>query len=129
MKNFGFVKVAIATLNEGKIANPDINESQMEKLIQKAEVEKQAKIIVFPELSITGYTCQDLFQYSKLLEDSYIALENLVEFSEKYEILILVAAPVAVNDSLYNCAIAIQEGYVLGIVPKQYLPNYGEFYG
>ena len=74
MKNFGFVKVAIATLNEGKIANPDINESQMEKLIQKAEVEKQAKIIVFPELSITAYTCQDLFQYSKLLEDSYIAL-------------------------------------------------------
>lgn len=128
MKNFGFVKVAIATLNEGKIANPDINELQMEKLIQKAEVEKQAKIIVFPELSITGYTCQDLFQYSKLLEDSYIALENLVEFSEKYEILILVGAPVAVNDSLYNCAIAIQKGNVLGIVPKQYLPNYGEFY-
>ena len=127
MDNYGFVKSAIATLNEGKLADPDINEKQMEKLINKAEI-AGAKIIVFPELSITGYTCQDLFGFQKLLHDSNEAVKKLLTFSKKSDLLILIGAPVTVNDALYNCAIAIQNGNVLGIIPKQYLPNYGEFY-
>lgn len=129
MENYGFVKVAIATLNEGKLANPYENEKQMEELIYKAKL-AGANVIIFPELSITGYTCQDLFGYPKLLEDSTNAIEKLIKATNYYfsDILILVGAPVAVDDALYNCAIAIQNGDILGIVPKQYLPNYGEFY-
>ena len=127
MNNFGFVKVAIATINEGKLADPMINEKHMELIIYKAKI-AGASIIVFPELSITGYTCQDLFGYPKLIRDSNNAIKRLVSYSNKSDILIVVGAPIVVNDAIYNCAIVIQNGNVLGIVPKQYLPNYGEFY-
>lgn len=127
MENFGFIKTAIATINEGKLANPMANEKHMEKLIDQA-IAHGAKILVFPELSITGYTCQDLFGYPRILHDSNKAVEKMVKYSYSTDILIVVGAPVAVNDSIYNCAIVIQNGNILGIVPKQYLPNYGEFY-
>ena len=77
---------------------------------------------------MTGYTCQDLFGFQKLLHDSNEAVKKLLIFSKKSDLLILIGAPVTVDDALYNCAIAIQNGNILGIVPKQYLPNYGEFY-
>lgn len=124
---FGFIKVAIATLNEGILANPLENEKQIETLVDDA-IANGAKIIAFPELSITGYTCQDLFQFSKLLDDSNKAIKKLVEFSKNSYILITVGAPIEVNSTLYNCAVVIQSGNILGIVPKQFLPNYGEFY-
>lgn len=127
MKNFGFVRVAIATVNEGKIADPIFNAKKMEKLIEQAIFSK-AKILVFPELALTGYTCQDLFGYPRLIQDTNRAIEELLRYSKKCDILIAVGAPVSVNDVLYNCAIMIQKGKVLGIVPKQYLPNHGEFY-
>ena len=127
MINFGFVKTAIATLNKGKIAHPEINVKLMKKLIKRA-LNDGAKIIVFPELSITGYTCQDLFAFPKLINDSNEAIYDLVSSSCSTDILIIVGAPIEVNDAIYNCAIAIQNGKILGIVPKQYLPNYGEFY-
>lgn len=69
MNNFGFIKTAIASINEGKLADPLFNEKQIEKLIDQAFI-AGAKILVFPELAITGYTCQDLFEYPKLIEDS-----------------------------------------------------------
>lgn len=127
MINFGFVKTAIATLNKGKIAHPEINVKLMKKLIKRA-LNDGAKIIVFPELSITGYTCQDLFAFPKLINDSNEAIYDLVSSSCSTDILIIIGAPIEVNDAIYNCAIAIQNGKILGIVPKQYLPNYGEFY-
>ncbi len=127
MNNFGFIKTAIASINEGKLADPLFNEKRIEKLIEQAS-SNGVKILVFPELSITGYTCQDLFGYTKLLDDSNKAIAELVDYSNKSDILIAVGAPVTVKDAIYNCAIIIQAGKVLGIVPKQYLPNYGEFY-
>ena len=129
MNNFGFLKTAIATINTGKLAQPESNEKCMEKLITEA-INNEAKVIVFPELSITGYTCQDLFGFPKLLNDSNNAIKKLISFSLNYayDILIIVGAPVEVDDAIYNCGIAIQNGEILGIVPKQYLPNYGEFY-
>lgn len=127
MNNFGFIKTAIASINEGKLADPLFNEKQIEKLIDQA-YSAGAKILVFPELAITGYTCQDLFGYTKLINDSNKALEKLVSYSQRNDILIAVGAPVATKDAIYNCAVIIQSGRVLGIIPKQYLPNYGEFY-
>lgn len=127
MNNFGFIKTAVASMNEGKLADPIFNEKQIEKLIDQASI-AGAKILVFPELVITGYTCQDLFGYPKLIEDSNNALKRLVDYSKKSDILIAVGDPVTVNDAIYNCAVIIQSGKVLGIIPKQYLPNYGEFY-
>ena len=127
MNNFGFIKTAIASINEGKLADPLFNEKQIEKIIDQASIDG-AKILVFPELAITGYTCQDLFGYPRLINDSNQALEMLVAYSKKSDILITVGAPIATKDVIYNCAVIIQSGKILGIVPKQYLPNYGEFY-
>ena len=126
MKNYGFVKCAIATLNSG-LSNSLDAENRIKKLVLKAE-SKNVKVLVFPELSLTGYTCQDLFEYSQLIDSSMKALKNLVEFSSSCNVLFVVGAPINVNDILYNCAVIIYGGKIHGIVPKQYLPNYEEFY-
>jgi NAD+ synthase (glutamine-hydrolysing) len=126
VKNFGFVKCAIATLN-GNLSNPSSNTAKIISLIKQAE-EKDVKILVFPELSLTGYTCQDLFGNEQLLDETMKYLEDLVKYSADKDILFVVGAPVNVDDTLYNCAVVIQKGAILGVVPKQYLPNYNEFY-
>lgn len=126
MVNYGFVKCAIATCNSG-LSNPVSATQKMKDLILQAE-NRKVKVLVFPELSMTGYTCQDLFGYSDLLESSMENLKELVSFSKSYDVLFIVGAPINVSDTLYNCAIVIQGGKIHGIVPKQYLPNYGEFY-
>lgn len=129
MKNYGFVKCAIATFN-GQISNPEYNAKKIKGLIDEA-VSKEVKILVLPELSLTGYTCQDLFGMSTLLESSLEELENICKYTGSYlnsNPLILVGCPIKVNDALYNCAVAIKGGKILGVVPKQYLPNSGEFY-
>ena len=77
---------------------------------------------------MTGYTCQDLFGNSQLLESTKDSLKELVTFSEKYDVLFVVGAPLDFSDVLYNCAVVIKGGRIHGIVPKQYLPNCGEFY-
>lgn len=126
MVNYGFVKCAIASCNSG-LSNPVSATQKMKDLIFQADSRK-VKVLVFPELSMTGYTCQDLFGYSQLLESTMEALKDLVSFSASYDILFVVGAPINVSDTLYNCAIVIHGGKIHGIVPKQYLPNYGEFY-
>lgn len=126
MVNYGFVKCAIASCNSG-LSNPVSAAQKMKDLIMQAE-NRKVKVLVFPELSMTGYTCQDLFGYSDLLEASMECLKELVSFSRDYDVLFIVGAPINVSDTLYNCAIVIQGGRIHGIVPKQYLPNYGEFY-
>ena len=122
----GFIKVASA-IPAVKVADIQYNLSEIEKQVIKAEGEG-VEIIVFPELSLTGYSCQDLFQQQVLLDNIEIAVVQLLDFTRQLDITIIVGAPICVNSVLLNCALVIQHGKLLGIVPKTYLPNYGEFY-
>lgn len=126
MVKYGFVKCAIATCNSG-LSNPANATEKIKGLVIKAE-KQGVKVLVFPELSLTGYTCQDLFGNSQLREATMECLKELVLFSTSYDVLFIVGAPIDIIDTLYNCAIVIQRGEIHGIVPKQYLPNYEEFY-
>ena len=126
MKNYGFVKCAIATINS-KLSNSKDSVNRMKELVKEAD-SKDVKVLVFPELSLTGYTCQDLFGFTQLMETSMDSLKDLVEFSKDYDVMFVIGAPINVSDTLYNCAVVIQGGKIKGVVPKQYLPNYSEFY-
>lgn len=126
MKNYGFVKCAIATFN-GKIGNPAENASKIKERILLAE-ERKAKILVLPELCLTGYTCQDLFGTTHLMEECMVQINQIRKFTLTKSILVLIGAPLNINDVLYNCAIAIKHGRILGVVPKRFIPNYKEFY-
>ena len=122
----GFIKVA-AAVPSVRVADCKYNVEQIEELIALAEG-KGVEIIVFPELCITGYTCQDLFSQQLLQEASESAVLLLLDFTRQLDIISIVGLPIAVGDLLLNCAVVIQKGQILGIVPKEYLPNYGEFY-
>ena len=110
-----------------KVADCSYNVQQIESLIAMAEG-KGVEVIVFPELCITGYTCQDLFKQTLLLEQAETSVLMLLDFTRKLDIISIVGVPVVVGDLLLNCAAVIQKGDLLGLVPKTYLPNYSEFY-
>ncbi len=122
----GFIKVASA-IPSVKVANCQYNLQQIETVIATSEG-KGVEIIVFPELSITGYTCQDLFRQRVLLEEAELCVMKLLDFTRNLDIISIVGAPMIVGDLLLNCGIVIQKGNILGIVPKTFLPNYCEFY-
>lgn len=124
--NYGIIKVASA-VPVVSVADCIQNTKQIESIIAQAEGQG-VEIIVFPELSITGYTCQDLFRQQLLLDSAENCVMQLLEFSRQLGIITIVGAPVTVGDLLLNCAIVIQSGKILGIVPKTFLPNYSEFY-
>lgn len=123
---YGFITVA-AAVPSVKVADTEYNVKQIEDFVAQAEG-KGVEIIVFPELSVTGYSCQDLFLQQLLIEQSEVAVMQLLDFTRKLDIICIVGAPVNISGSLYNCAIVIQHGVIVGMVPKTYLPNYGEFY-
>lgn len=123
---YGFIKVASAVPSV-KVGDCKYNLDQIESLIIQAEG-KGVEIIVFPELAITGYTCQDLFRQSMLLEACESSVMMLLDFTRQLNIISIVGLPVVVGNLLLNCAAVIQKGQLLGIVPKTYLPNYSEFY-
>ncbi len=123
---YGLIKVA-AAIPGVRVADVEYNIQQIESLIAQAEG-KGVEIIVFPELSLTGYTCQDLFQQQLLLEKAEEGLLILLDFTRKLDIISVVGLPVRIGSLLYNCAAVIQHGCLLGVVPKTYLPNYDEFY-
>ncbi|WP_033148707.1 NAD(+) synthase [Prevotella sp. P6B1] len=123
---YGFVNVA-AAVPTVKVADVDYNIQQIESLIAQAEG-RGVEIMVFPELCITGYSCQDLFKEQLLLDHAEDGIVKLLDFTRKLNVIAIVGLPVVVNGLLYNCAAVIQSGSLLGIVPKVYLPNYGEFY-
>ena len=110
-----------------KVADVDYNVQQVESLIAQAEG-IGIEVMVFPELCLTGYTCQDLFKEQLLLDRAEQGIIMLLDFTRKLDVIAIVGAPVVINGLLYNCAVVIQGGSILGIVPKTYLPNYGEFY-
>ena len=123
---YGFVKVATA-VPAVKVADVEYNVQQIESLIAQAEG-RGVEVIVFPELCVTGYSCQDLFKEQLLLDRAESGILTLLDFTRKLDIISIVGLPVVINGLLYNCAAVIQGGTLLGIVPKTYLPNYAEFY-
>lgn len=122
----GFIKVASAVPSV-KVANCQYNLQQIETIIATAEG-RGVEIIVFPELSLTGYSCQDLFRQRMLIEESELSVMKLLDFTRNLDIISIVGLPVVAGDILLNCATVIQKGDILGIVAKTYLPNYCEFY-
>ena len=124
--NYGLVRVA-AGIPQVRVADPDWNVRQIENLILQAQ-NQEAEILVTPELSLTGYTCADLFQQQMLLDESEIALMKLMDFTRSMDIITIVGTPVSYHGCLLNCAAVIQKGKLLGLVPKTYLPNYQEYY-
>ena len=123
---YGFVKVA-AAVPAVKVADVEYNVQQIESLIAQAEG-RDIEVMVLPELCMTGYTCQDLFKEQALLDRAEQGVMLLLDFTRKLDIITVVGVPVVINGLLYNCAAVIQAGQLLGIVPKTYLPSYGEFY-
>jgi len=124
--NYGYIKVA-AAVPSVKVADVDFNLQQIENIISEEDA-NGVEIIVFPEFSLTGYTCQDLFQQQILLETAEDAIKKLKEFTKDKDIISIVGLPVEVGNILLNCAAVVQKGELLAIVPKTYLPNYAEFY-
>ena len=123
---YGFITVA-AAVPSVRVADTEYNLRSIECEIAKAEG-RGVEIICFPELCITGYSCQDLFREQLLLDKADEALMQLLDFTRKLDIIAIVGLPVVVDGLLLNCAAVIQKGCLLGIVPKVYLPNYNEFY-
>ena len=123
---YGLVKVA-AAVPAVKVADVEYNVLQIESLIAQAEGQG-VEVMVFPELCLTGYTCQDLFKEQLLIDKAEEGLFMLLDFTRKLDVIVIVGLPVQIGSLLYNCAVVIQSGTLLGVVPKTYLPNYGEFY-
>ena len=123
--NYGFIKVA-AAVPLIRVADCFYNTEKIEDLMRKAE-EEGVEIVAFPELSVTGYTCMDLFTRQTLLREAEQALLKLVNSTADTTLLAIVGIPLATDSHLINAAVAFQKGKILGIVPKTYLPNYKEF--
>ncbi len=126
MTNYGFVRVATAT-SQVKVADCMYNTAQIVQMISEAQ-EKGVSIVVFPELSITAYTCADLFLQRILLEESLTALNEICEATRGLSVTAIVGVPVQIGTRLYNTAVVIGKGRIHGVVPKTFLPNYNEFY-
>lgn len=123
---FEFIKVG-AAVPLLKVADCIYNKKEILKLINEAE-QKKVKIIVFPELCITSYTCGDLFMQSSLLKAAEKSLEEIADKTTSMDMFIVLSMPVLADNQCFNCSIALHKGKILGIVPKTYLPNYSEFY-
>lgn len=124
--NYGMFRVAAASLKL-KVANPSYNKEEIKKVIDKA-LEEDVKLLVTPELSITGYTCADLFFTKALQQAADEALFDIVEYTNGKNMAVVVGMPIESQSKLYNCAVVIIDGEIVQIIPKQNLANYNEFY-
>ncbi|WP_024833452.1 NAD(+) synthase [Ruminiclostridium josui] len=124
--NYGFVRVA-AAVPDLKVGNCDFNAGEIIKAARKAD-SQGAQFVVFPELSVTSYTCGDLFLQTTLLKRALSALETVISETAQLGCVIILGMPLALGSRLYNCAVIIKSGRILGVVPKCYIPNYSEFY-
>ena len=122
----GFITVAAGT-PQLRVADCSYNAEQSLLLIRQA-AGQGVKLLVLPELGLTGYSCGDLFYQDTLLRSAEEALSTVLAATRNLEVVTAVGLPLRVNNKLYNCAAIIQKGAVLGVVPKTHLPNYGEFY-
>lgn len=121
----GYVKVA-AAVPFVEVANCYYNIERIERMVRQAAAQR-VELLTFPELSITGYTCGDLFLQPFLIEQAEKAVEILAERTKDIDLLYFVGMPLEVEDKLFNTAVAIQKGKIIGAIPKTYLPNYREF--
>ena len=126
MDNFGFLKVA-AAIPHLRVGDCDYNAERMAAMAEEA-ARRGVEIAAFPELGVTAYTCGDLVLQSTLLDAADEALERLVRATRKLPLTLIAGAPLRHGSALYNCAVVFTQGKVLGVVPKTYIPNYGEFY-
>ena len=126
MNHFGFVKVA-AGIPLVRVGDPAHNAAQLEALIREAAAQG-AQVVVFPELSVTGYTCGDLFLKPFLAQAAERVLGALLRRTESLDVVFLVGLPVVAGNVLLNAAAVCFRGEILGVIPKTYLPNYKEFY-
>ena len=127
MRDLGFVRVGAAT-PKMRVADADYNTGEILSLANEA-LKKGIKIIVFPELCITGYTCGDLFFQKELYESNLRNVDRIVKFSAtEKDIVIIIGFYLIVEDMLFNCGGVIHNGKIHGVVPKKYLPNHNEFY-
>lgn len=126
LKEQGFVRVG-AVVPKLKVADTEFNCNEIIKQIEVASNNK-IQIIVFPELCVTGYTCQDLFEQDTLLEEAEKALNKILDYTNNLDIICIIGMPIKAENQLFNTAVVIQKGKILGIVPKTFIPNYGEFY-
>ncbi|MGH7878852.1 MAG: NAD(+) synthase, partial [Candidatus Binataceae bacterium] len=124
--NHDFVRVAVA-IPAVRVADPGFNAAQTIALMREAAA-RQAILALFPELGISAYSCDDLFHQRPLLDGCRDALAAIVEASAALPLITLVGTPLEVDSLLFNCAVVIARGRILGVVPKSYLPNYREFY-
>lgn len=123
---YSFIRTA-AAVPVLKVADCVYNTEEIIKLIDEA-LKKEVKILAFPELSITSYTCGDLFAQSTLIEYAEKSLEKIAEFSKDKDMFITVGLPVCCDNQTFNCIAGISKGKILGLIPKTNLPNYNEFY-
>lgn len=122
----GFIKVAAGT-PDVQVADCEFNAAEIIKMVREMEAEG-ARVMVFPELCITAYTCGDLFWQENLLEEAKVQLMRIAEETADVDAIIFVGLPLEYKGKLYNVAAGLNHGEILGFVPKTYLPNYNEFY-
>lgn len=126
MRDYGYIRVG-AIVNKLVLANPLENAKELINTIKDA-YKKDIAIVVTPELALTGYTCADLFLQDKLIKDTLEGLKEILKATKTLDIITIIGMPLATNNTLYNTAVVINKGKILGIVPKSYIPNYNEFY-
>ncbi len=122
----GYIKCAAAT-PDVRVADCNYNKNEINRLIDEAKAQG-VKLLVFPELCITAYTCADLFFQPTLLNGALKALEEITAHTAESDMLVAVGCPLRFEGRLYNCAVMLQNGKILGVVPKKHLPNHSEFY-
>ena len=122
----GFLKVACATPNI-RVADCTYNVNELISIAKEAN-DKHVKVLVFPELCITSYSCADMFFSNVLLDSSHKALAHYIEQTKEYDMLSIVGLPMFYENKIYNCAAVVKGGELLGVVAKSNLPTYGEFY-
>ncbi len=126
MRDYGYIRVG-AIVNKLVLANPLENAKELINNIKDA-YQKDIAIVVTPELALTGYTCADLFLQDKLIKDALEGLKEILKATKTLDIITIIGMPLATNNTLYNTAVVINKGKILGIIPKSYIPNYNEFY-
>jgi NAD+ synthase (glutamine-hydrolysing) len=124
MNRYGFVRITSVSTRT-VVADPTANAAEIIRILDEVT---DSDVVLFPELGVTGYTCADLFGQSCLLEAGIAAVMRITASTVGRKQLVVVGVPVPVGNCLFNCAMAISDGDVLGVVPKQYIPNYKEFY-
>ncbi len=124
--NEPFFRIAAASLRL-KVADPEYNIREIVNAVKKAEAES-VRLLLTPELSVTGYTCADLFHNNALIDKAYSALDTLLSETKDIDMTIIVGMPIKFGSRLYNCAVVVNKGEIMGAVPKKFIANYHEFY-